>query len=70
MTEQYVTADAPTRCAKCAAKMTFDGADWVHADSQEPSECKIADAWESGRRAGQMDPYGLYPTPNPYRSQA
>lgn len=26
----------------------------------------LAEAWEKGRRAGQMDPNGLYPTPNPY----
>lgn len=28
----------------------------------------FADVWRGGYRAGQMDPHGLYPTPNPYEA--
>ena len=57
-------------CADCGCTVT------VVQSITQPHACKgtvereiAADAWDKGRRAGQMDPRGLYPTPNPYRSQ-
>jgi len=29
----------------------------------------LAEAWQKGRSAGQMDPYDRYPAKNPYRSE-
>lgn len=39
MSEQYVTADAPTKCAKCKQSMMFLGGEWVHSRIEDFFEC-------------------------------
>lgn len=79
-----IPAEAVEAAAK-ALRKTFNGYEverpWdsrdqkttYHNDAiaalEAAAPCMMAEAWQKGRNAGQMDPYDRYPATNPYRSE-